>query len=188
MRLSRRGFLAASGTTALGGLFGKLGLDLGSSSAYAQELKTRYSQESTTICPYCGCGCGLIVSTTKRSVVNVEGDPDHPVNRGSLCCKGQALYQVATSDRRLKKVLYRAPRSTKWEEKSWDWALEKISERIKATRDASFTEKDKQGRIVNRTHALAALGGAALDNEECYLYGKLARALGLVYVEHQARI
>ncbi|MCK4303533.1 MAG: hypothetical protein KAY24_04780, partial [Candidatus Eisenbacteria sp.] len=78
--------------------------------------------------------------------------------------------------------------SSRWEEKSWDWALEKISERIKAARDASFTEKDKQGRVVNRTHALAALGGAALDNEECYLYGKIVRALGLVYVEHQARI
>jgi formate dehydrogenase major subunit len=188
MRLSRRGFLAAGGTTALGGLLGKLGLPLGVTAAHAKELKTRYAEESTTICPYCGVGCGLIVSTMNRNVINVEGDPDHPVNRGSLCCKGQSLYQVATSDRRLKKVLYRAPRSTKWEEVSWDWALEKIADRIKKTRDETFTEKDDKGRVVNRTHGIAALGGAALDNEECYLYGKLARALGLVFIEHQARI
>ena len=188
MKLSRRGFLAATGTTALGGVLTKLGLDLGPSVAHAEALKTRYARESTTICPYCGVGCGLIVSTMNRNVINVEGDPDHPINRGSLCCKGQSLYQVATSDRRLKKVLYRAPRSTEWEEVSWEWAINQIADRVKKTRDTSFTTKDGKGRVVNRTHALAALGGAALDNEECYLYGKLMRALGLVFVEHQARI
>ena len=117
-----------------------------------------------------------------------KGDPDHPISRGALCCKGQSLYQVATSDRRLKSVLYRAPRAAEWQEVSWDWAIDRIADRVKATRDASFTARDGQGRVVNRTHALAALGGAALDNEECYLYGKLMRALGLVYIEHQARI
>ncbi len=188
MKLSRRGFLAATGTTALGGLLSKLGLDLGPSVAYAEALKTRYAKESTTICPYCGVGCGLIVSTMNRNVINVEGDPDHPINQGSLCCKGQSLYQVATSDRRLKKVLYRAPRSSEWEEVSWEWALGKIADRVKETRDKTFTKKDDKGRLVNRTHAIAALGGAALDNEECYLYGKLMRALGMTFIEHQARI
>ena len=188
MKLSRRGFLAAAGTTAAGGVLSKLGLDLGPSIAHAEALKTRFARESTTICPYCGVGCGLIISTMNRNVINVEGDPAHPVNRGSLCCKGQSLYQVATSPRRLKKVMYRAPRSTDWEEVSWEWAINRIADRARATRDASFTEKDDQGRVVNRTHAIGALGGAALDNEECYLYGKLMRALGLVFIEHQARI
>jgi len=188
MKLSRRGFLAAAGTTAAGGVLGKLGIDLGPSVAHAAALKTRYARESTTICPYCGVGCSLIVATMNRNVINVEGDPDHPINEGSLCCKGQSLYQVATSDRRLKKVLYRAPRSTEWEEVSWEWAIERIADRAKRARDASFTEQDERGRTVNRTHAIAALGGAALDNEECYLYGKLMRALGLVFIEHQARI
>ncbi len=187
-KLSRRGFLAVSGTAAAGGLLAKLGLDLATPAAHAEALKTRYAKESTTICPYCGVGCGLIVSTMNRNVINVEGDPDHPINQGSLCCKGQSLYQVATSDRRLTKVLYRAPRSTEWEEVSWEWALNRIADRVKETRDNTFTTTDDQGRVVNRTHALAALGGAALDNEECYVYGKLMRALGLVYVEHQARI
>jgi formate dehydrogenase major subunit len=188
VKLSRRGFLAASGTAAAGGLLARLGLDLRPSTAFAQEFKTQYAKESTTICPYCGVGCGLIVSARDGAVINVEGDPDHVINKGSLCCKGQSLYQVATSDRRLTKILYRAPRSTKWEEKDWDWAITTIADRIKATRDKYFTEKDSKGRVVNRTHAIAGLGGAALDNEECYLYGKLMRALGLVFIEHQARI
>ena len=188
MKLSRRGFLAASGTMALGGLLSKLGLDLGPSVAYAEALKTRYAKESTTICPFCGVGCGLIVSTVNRNVINAEGDPDHVINKGSLCCKGQSLYQIATSDRRLTTVRYRAPRSTQWQEVSWEWALNRIADRIKETRDKYFTVKDDKGRVVNRTHALAALGGAALDNEECYLYGKLMRALGTVFIEHQARI
>ena len=121
-------------------------------------------------------------------VVSVEGDPDHPINEGALCSKGSALYQVANSDRRVSSVLYRAPGSAKWEVKEWDWAIGKIASNIKATRDASFMATDTQGRTVNRTEAIACLGGAALDNEECYAYSKFARTLGVVYLEHQARI
>lgn len=188
MQMSRRGFLAASTTAALGGLTAQLGLDLEPSLAQAEPLKTRYTRESTTICPYCGVGCGLIVSTMNREVIGVEGDSDHPINRGALCCKGQSLYQVATSDRRLTHVLYRAPKAAEWQKVSWEWAINRIADRIQTTRDANFVQTDSGGRVVNRLEAVAALGGAALDNEECYLYGKLARALGLVYVEHQARI
>jgi formate dehydrogenase major subunit len=188
IQVSRRGFLAASGTAALGGWAAQLGFDLGPSLAQAETLKTRYTRESTTICPYCGVGCGLIVSTMNRDVISVEGDPDHPINRGALCCKGQSLYQVATSDRRLTKVLYRAPKAADWQKVSWEWAINQIADRIQTTRDAGFVRTDAEGRVVNRLEAVAALGGAALDNEECYLYGKLARALGLAYVEHQARI
>jgi len=154
--------------------------------------------ETPTICCYCGVGCGAIVASApgpdgKLMVENIEGDPDHPINQGSLCSKGMALAQLNTVDgkineRRLQKVKYRAPGSSKWEEKSWDWAIEQIARRVKDTRDANFISKDSEGRTVNRSHAIASLGGAALDNEECSLIVKAMRALGLVYIEHQARI
>jgi formate dehydrogenase major subunit len=149
--------------------------------------------ETPTICPFCAVGCGAIVASQGGKVVNLEGDPDHPINRGSLCSKGMALAQLNTVDgeinpHRLQKVKYRAPGSSEWEEKSWDWAIEQIAQRIKDTRDANLIEKDDQGRTVNRLEAIASLGGAALDNEECSLIVKAMRALGLVYIEHQARI
>ena len=125
--------------------------------------------------------------------MKIEGDPDHPINRGAACSKGASLPQLHTVDgkinpRRLTKVLYRAPGSSQWETKSWDWAIEEIAKRIKATRDATWVTKDEAGYTVNRTEGVASVGGAALDNEECYLLVKMLRALGLVYVEHQARI
>ena len=147
-------------------------------------LRIRYAKQTTTICPYCAVGCGIIVSTSNGKIINIEGDPDHPINEGSLCSKGSALYQVANNDSRLDKVRYRAPGSTYWEEKTWNWTIDRISRRIKQTRDAELSD----GRKVNRVNGIAALGGAALDNEECYLYSKFMRGLGVVYIEHQARI
>jgi len=147
-------------------------------------LRIRYAKQSTTICPYCGCGCGLIVSARNGKMINIEGDPDHPINQGTLCSKGGALYQVANNKRRLTKVKYRAAGSNHWEEKSWDWAVNRISQLAKQTRDAGLAD----GRKVNRVDSIAAIGGAALDNEECYLYSKFMRALGVAYIEHQARI
>ncbi len=188
MKISRRGFLKISGGVTTGAVLGTFGVHLKSSQAQAQTLKTKYAKESTTICPYCGVGCSEIVSVSNGKVINIEGDPDHPINQGSLCSKGEALIQVANNDRRMTKVLYRAPYSDKWEEKTWDWALPEIAKRIKKTRDENWMVKDDKGRVVNRVGALAGLGGAALDNEECYLWSKLARALGIVYLEHQARI
>jgi len=149
--------------------------------------KLKNAQKFTTICPYCAVGCGQILSVVNGKVINVEGDTEHPINQGSLCSKGNALLQVANNERRLTKVLYRAPGSDHWQEKSWDWALERIAQKIKETRDKNWVAEDS-GFTVNRTEAIACLGGAALDNEECYLYSKLARALGIVYLEHQARI
>jgi formate dehydrogenase major subunit len=188
MKISRRGFLKISGGVTGGAILGTFGVHLETSKAYADGLKTKYAKESTTICPYCGVGCGQIVSVSEGKVINIEGDPDHPINQGSLCSKGEALIQVANNDLRMTKVLYRAPYSDKWEEKTWDWALPEIAKRVKKTRDENWMAADKDGKVVNRTEALGALGGAALDNEECYLWSKLARALGMVYVEHQARI
>ena len=183
MQVTRRDFLKVSGTatTALTGVF-----SLAPVQARAEEAESRLKEakQTTTVCPYCGCGCGQIVSSRNGKVINIEGDPDHPVNEGSLCSKGAALYQVANNDRRLKKVLYRAPRSNHWEEKSWAWAFDRISRNIQKTREAGLAD----GRGHNSIDTIAAMGGAALDNEECYLYSKFMRALGVRYVEHQARI
>ena len=150
-------------------------------------LKTRGATDTTTICPFCGVGCGQVVSTLSGKVINIEGDPGHPISEGTLCSKGAAAIQLVNNPRRLQKVLYRAPRGKAWEEKTWDWALERIAARVKETRDKSF-KTNVNGITVNRSEAIACLGGSALDNEEAYLLVKLMRALGLVYIEHQARI
>ena len=184
MKIKRRTFLAASS----GSLFGLLGLDLRASSAYAAKAVVKRGRITSTICPYCAVGCGAIVTSSEGKLLHVEGDPDHPINRGSLCTKGSAVVQLANSPRRLAKVKYRAPGAVEWEEKDWDWAIRRIAQNIRETRDASFQTTDHAGRTVNRTEAIACLGGAALNNEECYAFGKLARALGVVYLEHQARV
>jgi formate dehydrogenase major subunit len=150
-------------------------------------LKTRGTVPTTTVCPFCGVGCGQVVSTAQGTVLAIEGDPGHPVSEGTLCSKGAAAIQVVNNPRRLQKVLYRGPGGKAWEEKTWDWALPRIAARVKETRDTTFTTT-AGGRVVNRTEAIACLGGSALDNEEAYLLVKLMRALGLVYVEHQARL
>jgi anaerobic selenocysteine-containing dehydrogenase len=150
-------------------------------------LKTRGATETTTVCPFCGVGCGQVVATREGKVINIEGDPGHPISEGTLCSKGAAGIQVVNNSRRLQKVLYRAPGGKAWEEKSWDWTLDRIAARVKETRDKTF-KTSVEGRVANRTEAIACLGGSALDNEEAYLLVKLMRALGLVYVEHQARL
>ena len=150
-------------------------------------LKTRAATATTTVCPFCGVGCGQVVATQNGTVINIEGDPGHPVSEGTLCSKGASAIQVVNNPRRLQKVLYRAPGATAWQEKTWDWALPRIAARVKETRDKTF-RTSVDGRVVNRTEAIACLGGSALDNEEAYLLVKLMRALGLVYVEHQARL
>lgn len=186
MEFTRREFLKVSGATGFGIALGSF-LDLSSVKAYAQELRIKGAKETPTICPYCGGGCGILVHTVDGKVVNTEGDPNHPINLGRLDPKSAALYQLHHNDKRLTKVMYRAPGSSEWAEKDWSWALKEIAKRIKSTRDANF-KTTEDGVTVNRTEAIASLGGAALDNEECYLLSKMNRALGVVYMEHQARI
>ncbi len=194
MRLSRRDFLKLSGGTA-GSLVAINFLDLAPgarASPQAIPLKKKIG-EKTSICAYCAGGCGILVSEEKGKLISIEGDPDHPINEGALCSKAQAIFQIRVVDgelnpRRLTQVLYRAPNSIAWEKKSWDWALDEIAKRIKQTRDANWIEKDKDGILVNRTEAIAQIGGSAHDNEECYLITKMNRALGMVYTETQARI
>ncbi|MBN2238660.1 MAG: twin-arginine translocation signal domain-containing protein [Dehalococcoidales bacterium] len=191
MELNRRDFLKASGA-GLGGIFllGALSGDVAMASPIKRLPLTKQGKETTTICPYDGSGCGFIVMTDGNGkVINIEGDPDHPVNRGAACAKGASLRQLSADNPwRLSKPLYRAPGATEWVEKDWEWTLDKIVRNIKDTRDKSFIEKDGRGNTVNRTEAIANLGGSALDNEECYLLSKLTRALGIVYLEHHARI
>jgi formate dehydrogenase major subunit len=191
MKVNRREFIQITGATAAGFAVSGLGFDLSPVKAHAQMLKTKYAKETTTICPYCAVGCGAIVHTSKKGdgrVINIEGDPDHVINRGSLCSKGAALAQLTENSNRITDPMYRAPYSSEWKKVSWDWALTEISKRVKASRDANFESKNAKGQVVNRTTAIASVGSAALDNEECWIYQSLMRALGLVYIEHQARI
>jgi formate dehydrogenase major subunit len=193
MDVSRRDFLKLSGLTAGGMLLPR---DIAAAAKRTPRLGLRKAiGETPTICPFCAVGCGAIVAADEsgKRVINIEGDPDHPINQGSLCSKGMALAQLNTvngeaNPRRLSKPLYRAAGGSSWEEKDWDWTLKEIAKRVKKTRDDGFIVKDDEGRTVNRLEAVASLGGAALDNEECSLIVKAMRALGLVYIEHQARI
>lgn len=180
-----------SGATAAGLAVSGLGFDLSPVKSHAQMFKPKYAKETTTICCYCAVGCGAIVHTSMKGVgrvINIEGDPDHVINRGSLCSKGAALYQLAENENRLLEPMYRAPYAKKWKKVSWNWALNKIANRVKKTRDATFARKNAKGQVVNRTTGIVSVGSAAMDNEECWIYQALMRALGLVYIEHQARI
>jgi len=194
MDVTRREFLVISGVIGAGVAVSTLGLDLGPVKAYADELKIdkmKSAKNTTTICPYCSVSCGLIVSTDIKAgkIINIEGDPDHPINEGALCAKGASLFQTTASNpHRLTKVLYRAPFSDKWEEKTWDWAVSEIAKKAKATRDADFIEKNSKGQVVNRVETIAHLGSSNIDNEECWVLNAMVRSLGLVYIDHQARI
>jgi len=189
-KLTRRHFLALSAAGAAGGGLTASGL-VSAQATHAMELRKKIG-ESYTICPYCSCGCGLIIATDEEGhITNSEGDPDHIINRGALDPKSVAIRQLSNSPLRLHNVSYRARGSSVWEEKSWDWAVSEIAQRIKKTRDENWVASvniDGEDVPVNRTEGIAWLGGAANNNEECYLSAKLARSLGVVYLEHQARI
>ena len=195
MSVSRRGFLKFGLGAALAGAVSGLGFNLRPAFAQAKEFKLKWTKQTTSICCYCAVGCGLIVSTStsdnplgKGRAINVEGDPDHPINEGSLCPKGASTWQLTVNDQRPKKPLYRALHATEWKEVEWEWAMEEIAKRVKESRDKSFTEKNDKGQLVNRTEAMASFGSAAMDNEECWAYQSILRSLGLVYIEHQARL
>ena len=179
--------------TAAGGAGLALGqlIDLATVRAAAQNLKLANVREFTTSCNFCSCGCGMVASVREGKLIAMEGDYDHIVNRGSLCAKGVSMFATHASPNRLTKPLYRAPGSDHWEEISWDNAVDRVARKIRATRDATWIATEKVGDEevqVNRTDAIGFLGGAQNTNEECYLFQKAARLLGLAYVEHQARL
>jgi len=185
MTVTRRDFLKGVGAGA--GLAGVAGVEAFPSEAAARELKTKGAKEVPSLCYYCAVGCGIVASVADGKVVAIQGDPEHPINRGTLCSKAQAYIQALDHPKRLTRALYRAPGATEWQEKPLDWAMAEIAQRIKATRDAAFTETE-DGVTVNRTEGIAALGSAVIANEECYLLTKLMRGLGVVWLEHQARV
>jgi formate dehydrogenase major subunit len=193
MQASRRDFLKAS---TIGGIAASvLGFDLTPAYAQAKELKIARTTETRSTCPYCAVSCGVIIHTlgdkaknVTPQVVHVEGDPDHPINRGTLCPKGASLHQDILNDRRLLKPQVRRPGSDHWDDIGWDQAIDEIAHKVKKTRDDTFVEKDDQGRTVNRCEGIGFNGGCTDDNEFNYLVVKSMRSLGVCYLENQARV
>ncbi|HEX2665110.1 MAG TPA: hypothetical protein VHM93_19930 [Candidatus Acidoferrum sp.] len=189
-RLSRREWFKRSAGGCAGLALSSL-VDLPVVRASTQNLKLSEVSEFTTSCNFCSCGCGMIASVRQGKLIAMEGDFDHIVNRGSLCVKGISMFATHSSPNRLRTPRYRAPGSDHWEEISWEDAVERVAQKIRKTRDATWiaTEKLGDGVVpVNRTDAIAFMGGAQNTNEECYLFQKAARLLGLAFVEHQARL
>ncbi len=200
MRVTRRQFLKIS-TGALGTVVvaevGGLKLNAAAVQSQALGIPIKTGKQVPSICPYCAVGCGQIVTVGDTGkIIDIQGNPDSPINQGTLCPKGAATYQLVTNDLRWTKVKYRAPGSDHWEDQTLDWAMSRIAELVKQTRDANFNESQdmpdgKGGTVAKRvmnTYAIASLGGATMDNEWNYTHQKLMHALGVVYLENQARI
>jgi formate dehydrogenase major subunit len=193
MAVSRRAFLRTS--IAGGAAITAFGFDVTPLRAQARTLKIARTSETRSTCPYCSVSCGVIIHTlgdkAKNAipqVVHVEGDPDHPINRGTLCPKGSSLEQDILNDRRLVKPQVRRPGSDRWDDIGWDQALDEIARRVKQTRDATFVAADSTGRTVNRCEGIAFTGGCTDTNEFNYLVVKTMRSLGVCYLENQARV
>jgi len=193
MDVSRRTFLK---TTLVGGVgLSAFGFNLEPVYAQTQALKIGRTTETRSTCPYCSVSCGIIIHTlgdkaknATAQVLHVEGDPDHPINRGTLCPKGASLEQDILNARRLLKPQVRRPGATGWEDISWDDAINEIGHLVKKTRDETFVDRDAQGRTVNRCEGIAWNGGCTDTNELNYLIVKTMRSLGVVYLENQARV
>jgi formate dehydrogenase major subunit len=157
----------------------------------ATKQKLEGATEFTTACNFCSCGCGMVGHLKDGKLINLEGDPEHVINQGALCSKGAAMFATHNSEQRVTKPMYRAAGSDKWETISWEDALTKVASKMKQTRDTNWITSEKDGDQefqVNRTDAIGFMGGAQNTNEECYLITKMARVLGTVQVEHQARL
>ena len=193
MAISRRTFLQSS--IVGGAALTAFGFDASPVFAQAKTLKISRTSETRSTCPYCSVSCGVIIHTlgdkaknAVPQVVHVEGDPDHPINRGTLCPKGASLQQDILNERRLLTPQVRRPGSDHWEDIEWDEAIKEIARWVKKTRDATFIEKDARGRTVNRCEGIAFTGGCTDTNEFNYLVVKSMRSLGVCYLENQARV
>jgi formate dehydrogenase major subunit len=192
--LNRRQFLEVA--IGSGAAVSVLGFDLVPAAAAVRELKIARTTETRSTCPYCSVSCGIILHTlgdgsgnVKKTIVHVEGDADHPINRGALCPKGVTLKQNIVNDRRLTTVRYRAPGSREWQERSWDWAIDRIARLVKTVRDEKLITRDARGHAINALTALGVIGGCTDTNEINYLLGKAFRAgLGVIPLEQQSRI
>ena len=192
MSFTRREFLHSSDAgvgsgTALASLLG-LGASVAPATARAQELRIQDAKTTPSVCPYCAVGCATLVHTIGGEIVNIEGDPRSPHNEGTLCPKGAATYQLHKNPNRATKVLHRKPGAAEWEEVELEWAMDRVAELVKKTRDETFVERLPDGRLANQTTAIFSLGGATLDNEWNHAHQKLMRGLGIVPIENQARI
>ena len=192
--VTRRQFLGFSAAAGIGSLgVSSCGFDLTKGAGVKRKLRIEGSTISHSVCPYCAVGCSLLAYTKKAAngkveLLQIEGDPDSPVNEGTLCPKGASALQLAISRRRVPSPLYRAPGATEWQQVSWDFTLDKLAQNIKASRDRTFVATDANGNTVNRCEGIAFAGGAAFSSEEGYLATKLMRGLGLVHLEQQARV
>ena len=189
-RVSRREWFRSTTGGCAGMALASL-IDIPTVRAKTQELKLSKINEFTTSCNFCSCGCGMVAAVRDGKLIAMEGDYDHIVNRGSLCVKGISMFATHASPNRLMNPRYRAPGSDHWEEISWEDAVDKVAQKIRKTRDATWNANERLGDTevpVNRTDAIAFMGGAQNTNEECYLFQKGARLLGIAYVEHQARL
>jgi formate dehydrogenase major subunit len=188
MELSRRGFMKLMGAgTACLGLSG-LGLNVRQAQAYATTMKTAGAREVVSICPYCSCGCNIIMYVRDGKFISSEGDPDYPVSEGSLCAKGASFHALHMTPHRVVKPLYRAPGSAEWVEKDWDFMLGTMARRLKDTRDRDFKEKNDKGQAVNRLDTVMQVGSALMDNEECAVTVQALRGMGIYQIDHQARV
>jgi len=192
VNVTRRTFIRASSGAVVASV---LGFDVRRAYAQSQVLKIAKTTETRSTCPYCSVSCGVIIHTlgdkaknVTAQVIHVEGDPDHPINRGTLCPKGSSLYHDILNDRRLLRPEVRRPGSDKWEPIPWDQAINEIGRHIKTVRDESFIATDVQGRTVNRLETIAWNGGCTDTNEFNYLAVKTMRSMGLTYIENQARV
>ena len=194
---SRRQFLKLTGIGTAGiaaAELGGLGFDLAFAGQRAARRKLEGTKQTASICPYCAVGCGTMISAKVENgrtiLVNIEGNPDSPISTGSLCPKGSATFQLAVNPLRIKTVKHRKPNATEWdtEKMTREQAMERITQLVADTRDATFVEKDPNGKLINQTTGIFALGGATNDNEENYLICKVMRMMGVVRIENQARI
>ena len=192
MKVTRRGFfkITAAGSTSLAAM----GFSPAEALAQARQFKLERTSETRNTCPYCSVGCGLILyglgdhsKNSRTAIIHIEGDPDHPVNRGTLCPKGASLIDFIHSPNRLKYPEYREPGGTEWKRVSWDWALERIARLMKEDRDRNFLEKNG-ALTVNRWTTTAFLAASASSNETGYLTVKVLRALGMTALDNQARV
>ena len=193
--LSRRQFLKITGATLAGSSLALMGFSASVAVAEVREFKLLRTTETRNTCPYCAVACGVVMyglgdgsKNAKASIIHIEGDPDHPVNRGTLCPKGAGLLDFVHSPSRLQRPEYRAPGSDKWQPISWDDALGRIAKLMKEDRDANFVAQTPTGLTVNRWLSLAMLAASASSNEVGYLTHKVMRSLGVLAFDNQARV
>ena len=193
--MNRRQFLKFTGASLAGSSLALIGFTPDVALAEVRAYKLARTTETRNTCPYCSVACGLLMyslgdnaKNAKASIIHIEGDPDHPVNRGTLCPKGAGLIDFIHSPNRLQYPEYRAPGSDKWQRMTWDDALDRIAKLMKQDRDANFIEKNEQGATVNRWLSTAMLAASASSNEVGYITHKTVRSLGMLGFDNQARV